>query len=189
MYQSLTLSAGVAVEFSDASDFFRLMSATPTDISVIFYRSGQEVSRAENIGSGYAEYFAQAFDKMRISSAAGGAVAFVTRLGNEVRYDTPPTGNVAITNVNGAFTQADATVTNASGTLIAANATRRYLLIQNNDSAGDIYVRLDGATATTTNGFKVAAGGSLEITGFAPTGAIKAIGSIASNANVITAEG
>ena len=190
MYLSLTLAAGVAVEFVEQSDFFRLLDAVPTDISLIFYSNGKEVSRASNVTAGYAEKFsADTFDKVRVQSASGGAIAFVTRLGNDVRFDKPPTGNVNVTNTGGAFTQAQKTVTNASGALLAAKATRRYLLIQNNDSAGVVYVTLDGSTATTSNGIKVDAGGSYECQGYVPTGAINAIGSIASNANVVAVEG
>lgn len=189
MYIELTLEAGVAVEFTEAADFFRVMKAPTTDITVIFYAQGREVARAENVGAGYAEKSATLFDRVRISSTAGGAVGFVTRLGNEVRYDTPPNGQVTVTNTAGAFTQVQATVTNASAQLLAARSNRRYLLIQNNDATGDIFVRLDGAVATVGNGVRIAAGGSYEISGFAPTGAVVAIGNIASNANVITVEG
>lgn len=190
MYQSLTLAAGVAIEFQEQSDFFRVLDAPNADLTLIFYSSGKEVGQAKNVGSGYAEqWHGGSFDKVRISSAGGGLVNFVTRLGNEIRYDKPPTGNVAITNVRGAFTNAQATVTNASSTIDAANPTRSYLLIQNNDASGDIFVRLDGVAATTLTGVKIPAGGSYELTGFVPTGAITAIGSIASNANVVIVEG
>lgn len=190
MYQALTLAAGVAVEFIEDANFFRMLDAPAADLTLIFYDQGKEVGRAENVGSGYAENFRGGkFDKVRISSTAGGAVAFVMRLGNEVRYDKPPTGNVAVTNTAGAFTQAQKTVTNASGSLLAANAARRYLLIQNNDASGDIYVTLDGTAATTAKGIKIAAGGSYECQGYVPTGQIFAIGSIASNANIVAVEG
>lgn len=189
MYQEQTLAAGVAVEFTEAADFFRLLAAPTTDITVIFYAAGAEVARAVNIGAGYAEKFGRIIDRVRISSAGGGKVAFVLRLGADVRYDTPPNGNVQITNMQGAFSQAQKTVTNASGQLLAANSARRYLLIQNNDASGDIFVTLDGTAATTTKGIKIAAGGSLIVDQYAPTAAINAIGSIASNANIVVVEG
>lgn len=188
MYQPLTLAAGVAVEFQEESDFFRVLDAPAADLTLIFYKQGKEVGRAQNVGSGYAETFRnESFDKIRISSTAGGLVNFVTRLGNEIRYDKPPTGNVSLG--NGAFTQAQKTVTNASAQLLAANGSRRYVLIQNNDASGDIYVTLDGSAATTAKGVKIAAGGSMELQGYVPNGAINAIGSIASNANIVVVEG
>lgn len=194
MYIEQTLSAGVAVEYSEAADFFRMMAAPQQDATIIFYKQGKEVSRAVNVGAGYAERFpGEGIDRVRIVSTAGGAFAFVMRLGGDVRYDSPVlSGNVSVSNLpatKGAFTQANATVTNASGTLIAADAARRYLLIQNNDAAGVIYVTLDGQTATTALGLKISAGGTLELQGYVCTGAVKAIGSIASNANVVTVVG
>jgi hypothetical protein len=96
---------------------------------------------------------------------------------------------VSVTNSAGAFAQAQATVTSASAVIAAANALRRYLLIQNNDTSGIIYVTLDGSAATPTNGLKIAPGASLELQGYCTTGAINAIGSIASNANVIVVQG
>jgi len=104
-------------------------------------------------------------------------------------------GSVTVSNFpaevvpNGAFTNTQKTVTNASGVLVAANAARRYLMIQNNDAAGIIYVTLDGTAATTAKGVKISAGGSYELQGFVPSGEIRAIGSIASNANCVVVEG
>lgn len=190
MYQSLTLSAGVAVEFQEDADFIRIMAASTSDVELIFYQDGREVSRAENVGAGYAERFLNGrFNKIRITSAAGSTIKLIMRLGNEVRFDAPPTGAVTISGQQGTFTQAQKTVTNASAQLLAANASRRYLLIQNKDASGDIYVTLDGTAATTTKGIKIAAGGSLEVANYCPSGEIFAIGSIASNANCVAVEG
>lgn len=184
-----TIQAGATLEFTELSDFFRLM-ASDAPVTVRYYEGGAEVARAENVGEGYAEKFGgQGFDRVSIYSATLQTIQFVTRYGNEVSYDTPPNGQVTVTNTAGAYTQAQATVTNANAQLIAANAARRYLLIQNNDASGDIYVTLDGTPATTAKGIKIAPGGSLELAGYCPIGAVFAIGSIASNANVVTVEG
>lgn len=189
MHITTTFTAGQRMEFHTPGDFFRLMAATST-LDISFYKNGREVTEANAVSVGYAERFRDSeFDRVSIYSAAAQTITMATRLGNDVWNDTPPNGLVTVTNVNGAFTNAQATVTNASTTAKAANAARRYLLIQNNDATGDIYVRLDGGTATTTTGVKIPAGGSYEVTGYVPTGAITAIGSIASNANVLIVEG
>jgi hypothetical protein len=182
-------TAGERKEYYDPGDFFRLLGAVDP-VTVTFYRAGAEVAEAEGVGEGYAEKFrVDGFDRFAIESATAQTLQFVARLGNDVAYDTPPNGDVTITNVNGTFTQTQRTVTNASAQLLAANAARRYLLIQNNDASGDVYVNLTGVAATTANGIKIAAGGSYECQGFAPTAAITAIGSIASNANIVAVEG
>lgn len=185
----VTINAGQTLEYFEPGDFFRLLDASaPVDIR--FYSQGKEVSEAENIGEGFAEKFrAGSFDRVQITSATTQALQFVIRLGADVFYDKPPTGSVVVQNVNGAFVQEPKTVTNASGQMLAAKADRRYLLIQNNDTSGVIYVTLDGTAATTVKGIKIDAGGSYECQNFCPTGAINAIGSIASNANIVTVEG
>jgi hypothetical protein len=190
MYQALTLGAGVAVEFYEPADFFRVLAAPAVDVSLIFYRNGAEVSQAQNIGAGYAENFEVAYDKLRIQSAGGGAVAFVSRLGGQVRYDTPPNGAVTVTNTSGPVANTQKTVTSASAQLVAANAGRRYLLIQNKDAAGIVYINFGAGAATAANGVKISAGGSyVADANYCPDGAIQAIGDIASNANVVVVEG
>jgi len=45
---------------------------------------------------------------------------------------------------------------------INAVGSIKYLFIQNTHASQDLYVRLDGATATTANGIKIAAGKAAE---------------------------
>lgn len=188
MFITTPISAGALLEFYEPADFFRLLEATDP-VTVTYYKAGAEVAKAEGVGEGYAEEFDSGeFDRFTLYSATSQTLQFVARLGNKVGYDKPPNGDVTITNTGGAFTQSQKTVTNASGQVFAAKAARRYLLIQNNDASGDVYVTLDGTTATTAKGIKIAAGGSYECQNFCPTGAINAIGSIASNANVVAVE-
>lgn len=191
MHLTMTLSAGQRVEFSELGDFFRLMAGTGT-VTVQYYLNGAQVAEGTNVQVGYAERFTSGtFDRFAITNTSGASqsITVATRLGNEVHYDTPPNGQVTVTNTAGAFSQAQKTVTNASGQLLAANTARRYLLVQNNDTAGVLYVKLDGSTATSATGITIQPGGSYECAGYAPTGAITAIGSIASNANVVIVEG
>jgi hypothetical protein len=81
-----------------------------------------------------------------------------------------------------------ATVTNANAQLLAANSTRKYLLIQNKDATGNIFINF-GAVATVANGLRIAAGGSYELNCNVLTGVINAIGDIASNANIVIVQG
>lgn len=196
MLNTITMTAGQRLEFHEQGDFFRILKASET-VKVEFYARGKEIAEAEGVGAGYAEKFDLGqFDRIVINSDTDQTVQFVTRLGNVVQYDAPPVGNVTIvgtqpvevTNTGGAFTQQQTTVTNASGQVFAANAARRYLLLQNNDPAGFVYVNLSGAAATVGNGIKIGPGESIELQGYAPTGAINAIGSIASNANLVAVE-
>jgi hypothetical protein len=76
----------------------------------------------------------------------------------------------------------------ASAQLLAANAGRSYLLIQNNDPVVTIYIRT-GAGASTVNYLAIAPGGSYEPR-IAPVDAIQFIGGAAGTANsVVVLEG
>lgn len=185
MLLQTTIQAGATLEFYEAGDFFRLLECN-NPIDVRFYTNEAEQVKAEGISEGYAEKFTIQFQRIKITSATTQTLQFVVRLGNTVAYDAPPVGAA----LQGAFTQTQKTVTNASGQLIAANNMRRYLMIQNNDASGAVYITLDGTAATIAKGIKLEAnGGSYEIQGFVPVGAINAIGNIASNSNVVVVEG
>ena len=190
MLQTIQLVAGQAVEFAELGDFLRILNA-PYPLTVRYYKAGRELVSAYDVSGGYSEEFTGGaqFDRVRLETATTQEVQFVIRQGNRVGYDAPPVGQVSVTNTAGAFAHQGHTVTNASGQLLAANPGRRYLLIQNNDASGDVFVTTDGTDATTATGVKIGPGGSWEIAGYVPTGAVKAIGSLASNSNVITVEG
>lgn len=189
MNENLTINAGALLTFNEPGDFFRLMEAAGI-VTLRFYRNGAEISTAEGVGEGYAETFkSQQFDKFSIASASTQTLQFVSRLGNTVEYDKPPTGTVTLAGMQGAYTQAQATVTSASTSLLAAKADRRYLLIQNNHATADIFVTLDGSAATLAKGIKIGPGASYEAAGYCPSGQIFAIGSIATQSNVVIVEG
>lgn len=189
MIKTLTIGAGERIEFSEEGDFFRLMQAADP-ITVEYFANERRVVEAEEVNEGYAEKFeTQKFQRVAITSATTQQLQFVIRNGNVVDYDQPPTGSVIVENNAGPFTQQQKTVTNASGQLLASNVDRRYLLIQNNDSTGIVYVNIAGAAAAAASGLKVLPGGSYECQGYVTTSAINAIGDIASNPNVVVVEG
>lgn len=79
------------------------------------------------------------------------------------------------------------TVTNASASLVAANAAREYLLIQNKDASGNIYINF-GAAATVANGVLIPPKSTFILDSNILTAQIFAIGDIASNANIVVVE-
>lgn len=81
------------------------------------------------------------------------------------------------------------TVTSASAQMLAALATRQYLLIQNTDVTGSIWVTLTTGPATVANGLLIAPGAVWEWDSTIPVGAVFAIGDVASNVNILTIEG
>lgn len=88
-----------------------------------------------------------------------------------------------------AFVSAAKTVTNASAQLVAANASREYLLIQNNHPSASVFINF-GAAAALTGCVKIIPGGAFELgSGVVTTQQINAIGDVASNVNVVAVEG
>lgn len=86
------------------------------------------------------------------------------------------------------WTNTQKTVTTTAAQLVASNANRKYLLIQNKDASGSIYVTFN-ATATVANGVLIGPGASYELNSNVSTDSVSAIGSIASNANIVVVEG
>ena len=84
------------------------------------------------------------------------------------------------------FTQTTATMGTASASVVAANATRVYLLIQN-ISDTDVYLDFAGGTAATTSGVLIAASGGYYESpgGVVPTGAVTGISTGASKTLVV----
>lgn len=175
MLITMTIGAGDTVRFVELADFFRLL-ATDAEVDVRFFRDGADVVEAPGVSEGYGEKFFERFDAFEISSATEQTIRFVTRLGNTVQYDAPPTGDVNVVNVSGAHVNSRATVLSSGvSTLRAANATRRFLLLQNNDSSVALRVTCDGSIPTASQGIRVEAGGALLLDAYPPTGEIKAI--------------
>lgn len=165
-----------------AGAYFKIISATGA--VTVEFDSG--VMRGLIAGQGLQE---TPFSSLMFTDESGAANTLSVIVGDRNFVDSRVTGSVTFSPLAADFTNAAATVTNASGQLLAANATRQYLLIQNNDAAGYVYVRLDGGVATAATGIRLAPnGGSLELQTMVPAGAITAIGSIANNPNVLIVE-
>jgi len=189
---SVTFGAGDSRLFALTGEYFEIIDApTPIDVVLSDFNGAQRARMSQASASFYSK--GVKFGVIQITSAAAQTIRFAYGSGETgTRRATGSmtiSGDVTLANQNGGFTQAQATVTNASTSLAAAKANRRYLLIQNNDSSGAIFVTLNGVAATLLNGIKIDPLGSFEIQGYAPTGQIFAIGSIESNSNCVIVEG
>lgn len=181
---SLSMAAGAVMVLWCSGTRF-LLSGTNDSLDVRLDIGGD--MRGLEDGQGYA---GAPFNGLTITNNSGVLVAGTIRISSDEFIDNRVSGTVAIDAPPvAAPVHAAKTVTNASAQMLAAKTTRKYLLIQNNDAAGDIYVRVDGGVATIGTGVKIPPGGSWELSSVLPTGAVTAIGSIASNANVVTVEG
>lgn len=181
---TFTIGPSSVYQLQVAGDLFKILSSTGSlkvradkDILISGMGAGQGVQNVH-------------FERLELTNETGsnntvriliGDPDFIDGLIGSVSVTSNQTPQVtSLTNVN-------ATVTNASASLLAANAVRKYLLIQNKDPSGSIYVNF-GAAATVANGVLIGPGGSYEPS-VIPTQQIFAIGSLANNPNVLTVEG
>lgn len=185
-------AAGSAVSFYEIGNYFHLLETTgPVDIR--FYKNGAIFAEASSMEGGFFSQPLNGFDAIEIASASAQTIKFAVSDGTG-GYNRSM-GTVTVSNfpnqpgTQGATTQAAATVTNASGTLLAARPARRLLIVQNNHATGNIFVTTGGSAATVANGIKIAPGGLIMLDVFAPVAAINAIGDIANNTAVIVVEG
>lgn len=181
-------------ELNTPGRYFILLGCTLT-VNVRLYEGGRRLDFGEirNVLAGLevgGHNEGTYFDRVQIDVQAGDTVTI--GIGNgQVRYNRA-NGTVDV-NTNAptraTVAQTAVTVTNAASSIAAANNARKYLLIQNKDLTGNVWLNFAG-TATTANGIKVVPGGFFSLdAGAVITQAISAIGDIASNDNVLVVEG
>ena len=180
-----TILAGSTSRRLFSGAFFKIISAT----GALNVRTSTVILNGLVSGQGFEK---APFDFLELTDASGAA--------NTVRYTVATegfldgiTGSMQITSMvpvrSVSFASTAKTVTNASTQLVAGNTARAYLLIQNKDPAGIVYVNFGAGAATAANGIKIQPGGAYEMSEVQSTQAIQAIGDIASNANVLVVEG
>lgn len=179
--QTIKIAAGESFDLAANGDYVRVRSSA-VDLNIEQPDSGEiiEVSQGD-------DFQFTPFSRLRISHADGAeqTVKLIISKGKKAGSSqvsgsitgsvTVSSGTVAISNVNGAFTQGRASVTNTNQTIIAANSSRRYCLVQNNSVSAVLRLRVDGVAATTSQGFRLQPGATLELPAFCTTGAINAI--------------
>lgn len=176
-----TIAPAGVVRYSITADFFRLME-TGGPVSVVYFRHGQEVARADEVEAGYAEKFDDApFTSVEVSSATGQEFKFVFRLGGSVRYDRMTIAAA------GGVTHSAPVVGVAAADVLPANSARRYLLIQNNHASLDAFVSF-GVDATVAGGVKLPPGAVFELATFTPSGRVSMIAAV-ENSAVVVVEG
>lgn len=132
-----------------------------------------------------------AFDRVEIDVQAGDTVSI--GIGNgQARYNRASTSATITQNKapqTGAIVHTKQNVTNVSGALLAANSARQYLLVQNQDATGNVFLKFAAAATADAASIKIPPGGNYEMNGVIATQALNAIGDVAANGNVLTVEG
>lgn len=176
---TINIAAGETKPYAIGGNYFEIVDAVSAiDVVLTALETQQEDSMRGALAGSYAK---TQFSNFSITSAAAQTIRVLvsSREGGTRRLSGSVTVtndlNVTVKNTAGAFTQSEPAITNAASTPIAANAARRYLLVQNNDNTANLRVTLDGSVPTAAHGIKITPGGSLELAGFVPTGAVKVI--------------
>lgn len=172
-----------------SGDFLYLDSASTGSVTIELNNqySDKEAPFYASAGFGINATFKQL--KLSWVAQPGKFVRFIYSTGDRVVPTNSVSigGTVQIDATRGAFTNTQASITASSQAILAANSARKYLLIQNNDSAAILYVTF-GATATAANGVKIPPGGNYELNSNIPSNSVNIIGS-AITSNVIVVEG
>jgi len=175
--------------FESPGTFFRILDSL-YNVDVVFFRNRMKIETVKAVGAGFFFDTSLGFDAVEITCPSAQTISF---LASEGRVGIDRT-EIAV-DVSGALqvafggSSAQKTVANVSGQLVAQNMSRKYLLIQNNDGTGVIWLNFGVGAAVVGAGVRLSPGQALEFNYAMTSSAIQAIGSIASNANVAVVEG
>jgi hypothetical protein len=186
---TLKIKNGEKVEFGLRGNVVRLVSSSfpiffaSRDDDINFYLEQGEQAVLKN---------GEKFTQLDISHTQGAEQTIILAIGEDAEIGSAKvSGAVTVTSLTPSRTTGANTnpaVTNASTQLVAVNASRNYLLIQNKDAVGNIYINF-GAAATVANGIKIPPSGSFELNCNVLTAVINAIGDIANNTNIVVVTG
>lgn len=166
--RKFVIPAGEALEIAVNGDYLRVTASTA---KLYVERDGNgdkiELLEGEDVES-------WPYKVVRISHDEVAEKTVRLTMGKGSRVGSAKVGG-SVSLGQGGFTQGRASVTNANQAILAANATRKFLMVQNNDASQVLRVRLDGNAATDTAGFRIGPGDSLDLSGYQPTGAVNAM--------------
>jgi hypothetical protein len=178
-FYAYTLAANASINLPVTGDYFKIMSAT----GLVCVKSDFGALDDLIAGQGLEN---TPFRFLTIVNKTASANTVRIFVGDENFIDGM-SGAIAVTSTAmptaGTHANTQATVTNVAAQLEAANTARKYLMVQNNHATGILYLGF-AAGVTAANGIKVVPGGFYE-PACVPTGAIHAIGDIASNASIV----
>lgn len=172
------LIAGIERKIQIPATFFQIMQATG-GIELKVLREHSVIGEADGAPEGFkfGGPNAELFHEIALTSDTTQTVKLCFARGHVDLQRIVGTVEVSSLTNNGAATQASA-ATGADAQILAANASRRYLALQN-IGAADIYFTIDGGAADAT-GLKLGAGQMIVYDAWVPTGAIRAYSASAS---------
>ncbi len=181
------------IDLNVPGKYFALIACnSPVDIR--FYRQGKKLDLGDikNVLSGLECTLGEmsdtepAFDRVQIQTSAADTVTFGISNGSS-RYNRGYS-TVHVENVSGPFSQAVLAFADLEAReVLHASVERRYVLIQNRHATSSIFVNVSGDVATSANGVVIMPGGSFEIAGYVPNGAVSIYAETQNDAVVMVA--
>lgn len=184
---NIKVGANQAFDLAASGDYVRVRESA-VDLTIENPENGEKIEVSQGD-----DFEFNTFKSLRIShaSVSDQPIKLIISKGKKAG-SAQIAGSVSLQGLGaGSFTQSRVSLTNVNQQLLAANSSRKYLLIQNNDSAAIMRVTLNGNAATASQGFRIGAGESLELSTYNATGAVNAIMETTTGAtnNVEFAEG
>lgn len=138
-------------EYPIRGRYFELLTTeAPVDLK-FFDRDGNVIADDQDMEAGYwvdrrGLPEVAAFERFEITTSSNQAVKFIVTdgLSGTKRASTSTT----LTDRAGTHTLDGVAITNVDALIVAANAARKYLQIQNQDAANDLFITTDGSAAT-----------------------------------------
>jgi len=166
---TVKIGAGLSDEFAFKGNYVRAKVA-PYELTV--ENMGSNGRDVFTLTEGEYANFPDDYERLRITNNGVADASFVLIVAKDGAVNSAKlSGNVTINN-NGAATQNRVSLTNVNQQILAANAGRKYLMIQNNDAGAVMRVKIDGNAATAAQGFRIPAGSTYVFENFNVTGAI-----------------
>ncbi len=166
---TVKIGAGLSDEFAFKGNYIR---AKVAPYALTIENMGSAGRDVFTLGEGEDAIFNGDFERLRITNNGVVDASFVLVIAKDAKVNSAKlSGNVTVNN-NGAATQNRVSLTNVNQQILAANAGRKYLMIQNNDAGAVMRVKIDGSAATAAQGFRIPAGSTYAFDGFNVTGAI-----------------
>lgn len=182
---SAAFAAGETKTFNVSGEYFELTDANASGVTVLLTdRNGAVVTSIRNSGPGIYVKPGR-YEIVQITSVAAQTIGWIVADGDAGTRRLSGVVSIA-DSINCSAVQA--TVTNASAQVLAANTARRYLLIQNKDPVGRLWLQF-GAAANQAAGVLIVPGGNFEMVGKVSGQQIQLIGDLASNSKVTVVEG
>jgi hypothetical protein len=156
-------------------NFIKVKSSTVETRIIAENKAGQTIADI-GMSNGTWVNLPERFETVRIENDTAGTVSVALTIGTGQVDDSELTGTITASKGT-TLDNAGHTVGTSAALLLAANAARRSVIINNEDAGNAIYIGSD-ATVTAATGLKVSAGQSLSLTNAAGA-AIYAIGAAA----------